>query len=385
VNEGNAHGRLHVGVNLLWLVPGVVGGSEEYTTRLLQALADNRVLDIDVTLFVNRSLVDAYPDLVASFPTVVCPLSGQSKLLRIAAEATWLAGAARRRRVDLLHHAGGTLPVLRATPSLVTIHDLQPLLMPANFSAAKARYLRMRLRPSAHRSRLVVAQSDYTRRTIVGVLGVSFDRTAVVPPGYSEAIVQEPERDPRAEYRLDRSFFVYPAITYPHKNHLTLVRAFAGAVEKGLDALLVLTHRPDVVEDSMLALIDSLGIRDRVRRLGHVPRGDLDWMYRNALALTFPSRFEGFGLPVLEAMGNGCPVIAADATALPDVVGDAGVLVDPSDVPGWTAAMVNLAGDPARRAALAEAGLARARTFRWSSSAEALVAAYRLASRSAVR
>ncbi|HEX2383971.1 MAG TPA: glycosyltransferase family 1 protein [Acidimicrobiales bacterium] len=376
-----AQGRLHVGVNLLWLVPNVVGGSEEYTTRLLRALAERDPADdgLEVTLFVIRPFLDAYPELTRSFPTVVCPLSGHSKGLRIAAEASWLLARARLQRVDLLHHAGGTIPLLRASPSVVSIHDLQPLLMPSNFSGLKQAYLRRRLPPSARHSRLIVSPSDYSRRTIVGILDVEPDRTRVVSPGYTARLAEPPVGDPRVRYRLDRPFFLYPAITYPHKNHMTLVRAFADVTAKGADTLLVLTHRADTMESQVLALADALGVRDRVRRLGHVPRGDLDWLYANAVALTFPSRFEGFGLPVLEAMGNGCPVIAANATALPEVVFDAGVLVDPDDVAGWAAAMFEMASDEDRRSMLVEAGRARVDEFQWTASAEALVEAYRLA------
>jgi len=181
---------VRLGVNLLWLVPNVVGGSEEYTTRLLQALAERDLASdgLDVTLFAIRPFVEAYPDLVDAFPTEMCPISGRSKAVRIAAETTWLLAQARRRRIDLLHHAGGTLPLLRATPSLVSIHDLQPLLMPDNFSGIKQAYLRRRLPPSAAHARLVISPSDYSRRTVVGVLDVMPDRTAVVPPGYTARI-----------------------------------------------------------------------------------------------------------------------------------------------------------------------------------------------------
>jgi alpha-1,3-rhamnosyl/mannosyltransferase len=371
--------RLRVGVNLLWLVPSVVGGSEEYTTRLLAALADRDDDGLDVKLFAIRPFVETYPELAGAFQTIVCPLSGRSKGLRIVAESTWLLAEARARRIDLLHHAGGTLPFVRATPSLVSIHDLQPLLMPDNFSGIKQGYLRRRLPSTAARARLVVSPSDYTRRTVVEMLRVPFDRTTVVPSGYTVAISEEPDGDPRAKLELDRPFFLYPAITYPHKNHVTLVRAFAEVVAKGADVLLVLTHRPDTMEDEIHRVARSLGVSDRIRRPGHIPRGELDWLFRNAVALTFPSRFEGFGLPVLEAMGHGCPVIAANATALPEVVGDSGILVDPDDVEGWASAMLELLNDEDRRAWLAESGRARVGQFRWASSAESLVAAYRLA------
>lgn len=371
---------LRVGVNLLWLVPGVVGGSEEYTTRLLSAVAERDERDVQLTLFVLRPFVDAYPDLVDAFETVVCPLSGRSKGMRVASEATWLLAAARRRSIDLIHHGGGTIPLLRATPCMVTIHDLQPLLLPANsFSKVKTAYLRGRVGPSARRAQLVTTLTEYTRTTIVERLRVPRTRVALVPPGYTAALVEEPSGDLRAHHGIDRPFFVYPAITYPHKNHLTVVRALERLVAAGDDVLLVLTGRADQGEAELEAQVTASGLAAHIRRLGRVPRGDLDWLYRNAVAMVFPSRFEGFGLPVLEAMGHGCPVIAADATALPEVVDEAGMLVDPDDVEGWASAMTELLHDPARREWFVEAGIARTGHFRWAASADALVHAYRLA------
>ena len=133
------------------------------------------------------------------------------------------------------------------------------------------------------------------------------------------------------------------------------------------------------MEQELLDLIGSLGVSDSIRRLGHIDRGDLNWLYKHAVALTFPSRFEGFGLPVLEAMGHGCPVIAAASTALPEVVGDSGVLLSPDDPDAWTAAMLELLTDDARREWLSEAAIARTAEFRWSASAKQLEQAYRRA------
>jgi len=373
--------RLHVGVNLLWLVPGVVGGSEEYTTRLVTALTDHHPDDVDVTLFVLRPFVDAYPDLATTVSTVVCPLGGRSKALRIVAEASWLAVQARRRRVDVLHHAGGTIPLLRATPSLLTIHDLQPLLMPDNFSRAKQWYLRWRLPASARHAGLVVTLTEYTRTTIVERLGVPRARIEIVAPGYTANLAEEPVGDPRERHGITGPFFLYPAITYPHKNHLMLVRAFAGVVAERPDALLVLTHRDAQMGASLTELTNDLGIEGNVLRLGRIDRGDLSWLYRHATALTFPSLFEGFGLPVLEAMGHGCPVIAADTTALPEVVDKSGILLDPDDEKAWTDAMLELLADNTKRMWRAEAGIARTAEFRWSSSAEQLHGVYRRVAR----
>jgi alpha-1,3-rhamnosyl/mannosyltransferase len=369
--------RLHVGVNLVWLVPGIVGGSEEYTTRLVAAMHDAPPDDIDLTLFVLRPFVDTYPELVDAFPTVVCPINGRSKAMRIVAEASWLAVQARRRGVDVLHHAGGTIPLLRTTPSMLTVHDLQPLVLPDNFSHLKQWYLRWRLPPSVRKARLLATLTAYTRTAIVRRLNVSVDDIDLIPPGYTAALDEDPDGDPAQRYELDGPFFLYPAITYPHKNHEVLLRAFAEVVKVRPDALLVLTHRDAQMEPFLTDLAVSLGVAHRVRRLGFIERGNLNWLYKHAVALTFPSLFEGFGLPVLEAMGHGCPVIAADATALPEVVGESGVLLDPHDAGAWAQTMLELLTDETRRGWLAEAAIARTAEFRWADSAERLVHAYR--------
>lgn len=371
--------RLRVGVNLLWLVPDVVGGSEEYTTRLLSGVAEQAPDDIELVLFAPDAFPTAYSDIAGAFETVVAPSDGARKPLRIALESSWLAVKARRAGVDLLHHAGGTIPPVRFTPAVVTIHDLQPLLLPANFHAAKQAYLRWRLPASAKAARLVITLTDHARRSVVERFGIDASRVVVVPPGFTHALTEKAGSDPAATYGIDGPFFLFPAITYPHKNHLVLVRAFAKVVAEHPGALLVLTGGPAQMEDAIGEEVARLGIGGSVRRLGRIPRGDLDWLVRHATALTFPSRFEGFGLPVLEAMGNGCPVIAADATALPEVVGEGGILVDPDDVDGWAATMVQVLNDADRRAWLIEAGFAQTARYQWAASTNALLDAYRRA------
>ncbi len=371
---------LRVGVNLLWLVPGVVGGSEEYTTRLLAGVAGAGPPDIALTLFVLPSFVDAYPHLADAFPTVVAPVRGRAKPLRVAAEGTWLAWMTRRK-YDLMHHAGGTMPVVRTAPGVVTIHDLQPLELPAHFSLVKRLYLQLRLGPSARGAGLVLTLSEDTRRAVVHRLRASPDRVVLVPPGIGvEAEDPEPpEGSPAARYGIDGPFFVYPAITYPHKNHAVLIRAFATVVAQRPDAMLVLTGGESSSEADVAALVGELRVGERVRRVGRIPRSDVDWLLRHAVALTFPSRFEGFGIPALEAMAQGCPVVAAAATALPEVVGDAGVLLSPDDPEEWSHTMIDLMDDSDRRATLGRAGRARSERFSWAAATDALLAAYRRA------
>jgi alpha-1,3-rhamnosyl/mannosyltransferase len=158
---------------------------------------------------------------------------------------------------------------------------------------------------------------------------------------------------------------------------VTLLRAFARVTAQRPDVLLVLTGGEAGAEHDVRAEIDRLGIGARVRRLGRIPEPDVAWLLHNAVALTCPSLYEGFGLPVLEAMAAGCPVLAADRTALPEVVAHAGVLLPAEDPAAWAAAMVRLLDDAGERDALKRAGFARAAQFSWSAAAERLAGAYR--------
>ncbi len=372
----------HVGVNLLWLVPGVVGGSEEYTTRLLRAVAEQPPTDLRLTLFALAPFAEAHPELVEAFPTVTTRLDGHRRSERVAAEATWLALQASRRSVDLLHHAGGVVPpgpALARIPSVLTIHDLQPVEHPENFSTVKRRWLATMLPRSVRRTRVVLTPSEPASESVVRLLGVDPDRVMTVPHGVvaPEPASAEPRAEVRQRYRLGGPFVLYPAITYAHKGHEALVRAFAAVAADRRDVALVLTGGPGPWEAEVASAIRASGVGDQVRRTGRVPWTDLDALYAEASVVAVPSRYEGFGAPALEAMVAGVPVVAADATALPWVVGDGGLLVDPDDGDGWARALASLLDDEALRADLSARGRRRAATFTWDRAGGALLDGYR--------
>ena len=355
-----------VGVNLLYLVPGVVGGSEDYAVRVLRSVAAHRDDDLDFVLFARDSFAVAYPDIVAAFETRTLSLP-MNRALRIAAESTWLARAARG--VDVMHHLGGRVPALGSPRSAVTVHDLQPLHHPESFSAMKRHFLAFSIPRSVRKAQLVVAVSEWVRRSIVEKLRVSEERTAVVSAPYApidrDALVNA-ERVaalPLALRRVVQSgdpYFVYPAITYPHKNHRTLVEAFASVARAHPGVQLVLTGGAGSAERDVASSIERLALGDRVIRTGRVERSQLDTTIALARALVFPSCYEGFGLPVIEALQVGCPPIVADATALPEAVGGAGLLVDPQSVDAWSAALESaLSWDASRRDQLVAAGARR--------------------------
>jgi len=373
-----------VGVNLLWLVPGVVGGSEEYTTRLLRAFHEAAPPDLAVTLFVLASFAEAHPDLAEAFPTVVLGVDGRHRPQRVAAEATWLVREARRRHVGLLHHAGGVIPPgpgISRIPVVLTIHDLQPLVAPENFSAAKRRWLATMIPRSAARARLILTPSDPASQSVVDHLHVPAERVRTVPHG-----VEPPDPVPtsvieevRHRYRLGDRTILYPAITYPHKDHVMLVRAFARLAGDRPDLTLGLTGGPGPSEAEVAAAVRATGVGDQVRRTGRIPWSDLHALYAQATAVAVPSRFEGFGAPALEAMAAGAPLVAADATALPWVVGDGGLLVPPGDVEAWAAALASIVDHPDEAARWSAAGRERAQAFSWERAATALADGYRAA------
>lgn len=376
-----------IGLNLMWLVPGVVGGSEEYTTRLITAMSAAAPPDLELVLFVNASFERVYPEVVAAHETCVAPVSGRRKGLRVAAETTWLGWKARDLGIEVMHHMGGILPAWRPAPCILTIHDLQPLVLPEHFAAPKRLFNGFVVPRSVRAAPTIVTLTEHTKRDLVERLAVDADRIVVVPPGFGRGDATVEGTDGavvRAVYGLrDRPFFFLPAITYPHKNHLMLLHAFAEVHRAHPEALLVFTSGEAQMDTAITEAIDELGLAGHVRRLGRIPERDIVGLYQAATALTFPSTYEGFGLPVLEAMSLRCPVLASDVTALPETAGGAAALLPPSDPAAWAQAMCRLLTDPAWADELTAAGVARIAAFDWHASARTQIDVYRRAIRPA--
>jgi glycosyltransferase involved in cell wall biosynthesis len=388
---------MRVGVNLLWLVPGNVGGSEEYLTRQLAALHEHRP-DIELTLFVVQGFRDRHPDLAGAVRTVEAPIDGLSRPRRVAAESGWLARAVRESGVSFMHHGGGTLPLRLVVPAVLTIHDLQYFTFPETFSKVKLRWLQRSVPRAVARAAVIATPSRFVADDVIGRFGVAPSRVVVVPnasPSLSESLCQESlsqeslsqeslsqesspvsESELRDRFDLPGRFILYPAIRYHHKNHVTLVRAFARLHVDDPTLRLVLLGGAGPADADVSAAVTELRLGAAVLRPGRVPDSDRDGLYRHASVLAFPSRYEGFGVPVLEAFVHGVPVVAARAAALPEAVGDAGLLVDPLDVDGWVDALRSILDDSALADHLRDAGRRRALEFSPAVSATALADAY---------
>lgn len=363
-----------IDVNLLWCVPGDVGGSEQYLARQLRGLAEHDH-GHEVHTYALPGLLAAQPGVAAAGPVVEAPFSGRSRPLRVAAEHSWLAW--RSRGADLVHHGGGTVPAIGTRPVVLTIHDLQYLAFPHYFSRLKGEYLRRRMPRAVRRAAVVTVPSEFVKGTVVEALDVAPERVVVVPHGVEPelGVGATPADELRARYGLgERRVLVLPAATFPHKGHRFLLDLLAGPWADG-DLCLVFIGGRGLADAEVTEAIDRLGVGDRVVRPGRVPTADRDGLIRLAEAVVFPSQYEGFGAPVIEAMTLGTPVIASDLTAVPEVLGDAGLCL-PLTIDAWADALDRIS---ARRADFVARGLVRAERFSCRHSAAALLDAYRLA------
>ena len=376
-------------VNLTWLVPGVVGGSEESTTAALRSLAG--VLDgpdagpdrPEVRLAVLAPFVDAHPDLVDRFPTRVAPIAGRSRVRRVIADQTWLARQAVDLRADVVHHAGGVVPLRHPGRIVLTVHDLQPLDLPGNFSLVKRTYLRAMTARSLRAADVVLVPSGFTADR-VRHHGLPPDTPVrVVPwtvPDVDGDAPDAADLGPRLAAELDgHRVLLYPAVPYPHKGHLLLLDAFAGVLERHPEARLVLTGGRGPLDPAIADRSARPDLSGRVLRTGRIPAGQLGALFDRADVVVVPSTYEGFGLPVLEAMVRRVRVLSSAAGSLEEVACPEDV-VRAGDVSGWTSAMVDvLDEDPAARAAALDRAWARTRDGDPDRTGRGLLDAYRTA------
>jgi alpha-1,3-rhamnosyl/mannosyltransferase len=369
-----------VAVNLLWCRPGQVGGSEEYVCRALAALADE-ARSATIRLYALPSFAAAHPEFAGAATVIDAPTTGSNRALRVAVERTWLRRRIHADGVDVVHHAGGTVPFGRQgrrPATVVSVHDIQYVTHPENFSATKRRWLAMQAPAAVRRADVVTVPSAWVGATLRDQLGAEPARIHVVPhaaPPTIEVTADE-KADVSRRNDLPGRYLVYPAATYPHKNHLLLLDVIGELSTRYPDLRLVLTGGPGRAEADVSAGIAARGVSDLVRRTGRVPDRDRDALLAGAALLVFPSRYEGFGAPVVEAMVAGVPVVASNAAALPEVVGDAGRLLDPDEPKHWATAIAELLDDAAARQDLVAAGRRRAASFEPAQAAAALRDAY---------
>ncbi len=287
-------------------------------------------------------------------------------------------GVLRKIAPDLFHEPHYILPFCLPCQSVVTIHDLIHVRFPEHLSWLERRYARWMLNAAARRADRVITVSEASRRDLQAYTGISADRVQVTPLGVDPRffdIAATEAKAARESCGLDGEFVLYVGALKPHKNPLGLLRAFRQA-EIPAAGLVMAGEHPST---ELKAVIDRERLGKGVRFVGPREDPELRGLYAAARLFVLPSRCEGFGLPLVEAMAAGVPVIAASAGALPEVGGECAVYVSPDDTPGLAEAMRRLWNDQSERSRRIGLGLARARGFTWERTAELTLEVYRRA------
>ncbi|MBI3287812.1 MAG: glycosyltransferase family 4 protein [Chloroflexi bacterium] len=294
----------------------------------------------------------------------------RNPLVRIFWEQVLLPLHLAREGVDLLHGLGFVIPLASRRPGVITIFDLGFVVHPELIKPARRIYLSTMARLSAQRARRIIAISQATKQDIVRLWGIDPQRVVVIPCGVEERF-RPPAPEALEAWRRRRSLpehmILFLGTLEPRKNIPGLLRAYALLRSRGLRShMLVLAGAAGWGQTSILAEMGRLGLNGQVFLPGYVPSEELPLWYAAADLFVYPSLYEGFGLPVLEAMACGTPVIAADGSALPEVVGEAGLLVSPTDVEALAEAIQRALQDPSLREAMRGKGLLQARRFSWA-------------------
>jgi glycosyltransferase involved in cell wall biosynthesis len=355
-------------------------GLGRYASALAEAMLARGV---ELTAFVNDPRGSQLRPPLSDLPLHTAHLS--RKRWRLRAAASYVGGPALDRVMagtTLFHATEHLLPRLTRARSVFTLHDIAYMVVPEYHLPRNRIYLRMMMPRFLRRADRIIAVSEYTRRDALRAYpSLAPEKFVVIPEGVEPRF--RPDVDPdlvagvRDRYSLPQRFILTVGTIEPRKNHTTLVEAFATVRTHHPEVGLVIAGGRGWLSDRFFDRVRALGLDDQVVFTGHVADEEMPALFKAAEVFAFPSEFEGFGLPPLEAMACGVPVVSSDAASLPEVLGDAGMSIAPRDVAGWVQVLDRLLNDAPLRASFAARGLERARLFSWDTAAERTSEVYR--------
>ena len=359
-------------------------GVSKYTELLINNLA---ALDHDDEFIIyigNGERPDSFAN-AENFTIKASPLPTIKPQVRIGWEQGLAPAVLLRDRPTLLHCPVNVVPLASPCPTILTIHDLGFVRFPERYKAAKRIYLRTLTTLSAHRASHIITDAESVRREVVELLGIKPERVTAIPLGVADYFKPESDRARLEQFRLEKKlparFVLYLGTLEPRKNLPLLLRGFARfrdeqpAIAQGLG--LVLGGAKGWLYEDIFRLVNELGLADCTTFPGYINEAELPLWYNIAECFVYPSIYEGFGLPPLEAMACGVPVITSNTSSLPGVVGQAGLMVGPDDIDGMAQALNAILADPNRRQQLAAQGIEQARKFNWPDTARRTLEVYR--------
>jgi glycosyltransferase involved in cell wall biosynthesis len=376
----------HVGLNLVYLVPGETGGMETYARELLPALVAERP-DLRFTAFVNREAAEAgggpWGEQV---PAVTVPVRARRRSEWVRGEQQLLPRLAARAGVDLLHSLGNTGPGWGRFRRIVTVHDLIHRVHPEAHFGRISTAMRWLVLLAIRRSDRVIVPSQATRADLLHYVKRPAAGVDVVPQGVAPPPPLPASAEAECRRRLglgQRPLALAASAQRPHKNLPRLLEAMA-LIPVERRPLLVVPGYPTPHGEELRGQAAALGLGPDVRFPGWVSGAEMEALFATASVFVFPSLYEGFGLPVLEAMARGVPVACSSRGSLSEVAGEAALLFDPERPEQIAAAIEALLSDPSEADRLREAGRGRATGFTWSATARATIASYERAAQGAV-
>lgn len=367
---------MHIAIDAHSVGAGLAG-NESYIANLIEALAAIDTANRYTLYVTRREAVERFSD---RWPHVTVRLTlPHTPLVRIPLT---LSAELRRRPVDLLH-VQYTAPPLAPCAVVATIHDLSFEHLPETFNRRSRAQLRLTVRRTARLAHQVIVPSEYSRRDLLETYHLSSERVHVTPlaaaPCFAPVLDEERRRRTKELYGIEGEYILAVGSIQPRKNLVRLIEAYrdlrAARPQAKLPQLVLVGKRGWLYGETLDA-VNRHSIGGDIRFTGYVREEDLPALYTDALCFVYPSYFEGFGLPVLEAMACGAPVIAGNRTSLPEVVGDAGLLFDPFDTSALTAMLARLIEDGKLRRSLQTQGLERASLFNWRETARRTLEVY---------
>jgi glycosyltransferase involved in cell wall biosynthesis len=380
---------LHIGLDLI-LEPTALTGTGVYARNLVRALT---VIDRanDYTLFIHHDHLPTFAACAGeSFRLQAYKFNASAPSVRLLMQQaifqqTLFGAGARRLKIDLLHSLHDIAPLLYRGPSVLTVHDLGPFAVPARYGLAAA-YLRPLMAASVRRAGRVVAVSAHTAQDLRSYLAAGEDRVRVVTHGVDASrffpVAQAADSQILRGLGIEGEYILYVGRLERGKNILDLLAAYGMLPEAVRARLRLVLVGP---EDNQAAEVrrEAEALGDRVILTGYVDHGRLGAVYRRARAAVLVSTYEGFGLPLIEAMACGTPVVASRVSSIPEVAASAGLLVEPGDTSALAQALLRLCTEEGLRAELSARGLERAKSFTWEEAARRTLHVYSEAARCA--